>query len=65
MICLSNLMILCLIDGDINGDINFYIKSYMDSLEQAGPTASIRHIGRFLKSGIPIFNSEVPDTADR
>ena len=45
--------------------INFYIKSYMDSLEQAGPTASIRHIGRFLKSGVPIFNSEVPDTADR
>ena len=28
-------------------------------------TVSIRHIARFLKSGIPIYNSDVPDTAGR
>ena len=48
-----------------NRDINFYIKSYMDTLENAELTVSIRHIVRFLKSGIPIYNSEVPDTAGR
>ena len=42
-----------------NGDINFYIKSYMDALENAEPTASIRNIARFLKSGIPMYNSEL------
>ena len=42
-----------------NGDIN----SYMDILEKAEFSASIRHIARFLKSGIPIYNSEVPDMA--
>ena len=26
---------------------------------------SIRHIARFLKSRIPIYNSDVPDTAGR
>ena len=36
----------------------------MDTLEKAKLTASIRHIARFLKSGIPIYNSEVPDTSD-
>ena len=44
-----------------NGDVN----SYMDTLEKAEHTASIRHIARFLKSGIPIYNSEVPDTLGR
>ena len=43
-----------------NGDINSYINSYMDILGKAELTASIRHIARFLKSGIPIYNSEVP-----
>ena len=28
-------------------------------------TASIHHVGRFLKLGLPIYNSEVPDTAGR
>ena len=42
-----------------NGDINFYIKSYIDALENAEPTASIRNIVRFLKSGIPIYNFEL------
>ena len=37
----------------------------MDTLEKAELTASIRHIARFLKSEIQIYNSEVPDTADR
>ena len=46
-----------------NGDINSYTNSYMDTLEKAELTASIQHIVRFLKSGIPIYNFEVPDTA--
>ena len=37
----------------------------MDTLEKVKLTASIRHIGRFLKSRIPTYNSEVPDTAGR
>ena len=28
-------------------------------------TTSIRHIARFLKSGIPIYNSKLPHTAGR
>ena len=34
----------------------------MDSLKKAELAVSIRHIARFLKPGIPIYNSEVPDT---
>ena len=37
----------------------------MDTLEKAKLTDSIRHIGRFLTSGIPIYNSQVPDTTGR
>ena len=37
----------------------------MDTLEKAELNASIRHIARFLKSGIPIYKSEVTDTAGR
>ena len=37
----------------------------MDTLVKASPTTSTRHIARFLKSGIPIYNPEVPDTAGR
>ena len=37
----------------------------MVALEKAELASSIRHIPRFLKSGIPIYHSEVPDTADR
>ena len=48
-----------------NGDINSYVNSYMGTLEKAEPTTSIRHIGRFLKSGILIYNSKVPDMAGR
>ena len=47
----------------INGDINSYISSYMETLEKAKPTASVRNIGRFLKSWIKICNFKVPDTA--
>ena len=44
-----------------NKDIN----SYMDILEKAELTASICHIAKSLKSGIPICNFEVPDTTGR
>ena len=37
----------------------------MDTLEKAELTTSIRRITIFLKSGIPIYNSEVPDTAGK
>ena len=37
----------------------------MDTLEKAALTASIRDLARFSKSGLPIYNSEVPDTAGR
>ena len=37
----------------------------MDTLENTEFTASVRHIARFLKSGIPIYNSKVPDTSGR
>ena len=35
------------------------------TLEKAEITASIRHIARLLKTGVPIYNSDVPDTAGR
>ena len=37
----------------------------MDTLEKAELTTSICHIGRFLKSGIPMYNSTVLDMASR
>ena len=37
----------------------------MNILEKAELTTSVRHIERFSKSGIPIYNSEIPDTAVR
>ena len=37
----------------------------MDILEKAKLTASVRHIAIFLKSELPIYNSEVPDTTYR
>ena len=46
-----------------NGDINFYMISYMGILEI--DTAQICHIARLLKSGTPIYNSKVPNTAGR
>ena len=55
--------------GDIgsckNEDINSYNNSFMDTFEKAEVTASIRHAVTFLKLGIPIYNSEIPDTAGR
>ena len=51
--------------SDRDGDINSYIKSYTDPLKKAELASSIHHIVRFVKTGIPIYNSEVPDTADR
>ena len=37
----------------------------MDTLEKAELTALIRHIAIYFKSGIPLYNSEVLDTAGR
>ena len=37
----------------------------MDTLEKTELTTSICHIEKFLKSGIPIYHSEVPDKAGR
>ena len=37
----------------------------MDTLEKTKVTTSTRHIAIFLKSGTPIYNSEVLDTAGR
>ena len=37
----------------------------MIALEKAELTALVCYIDRFLKLGIPIYNSEVPDTAGR
>ena len=48
-----------------NGDINSYINSNIYTLENAQLTATIRHIARFLKSGIPIYNTVVQDTAGK
>ena len=37
----------------------------MDTLEKAKLNASIRRSARFLNSGIPIYNSEILNTAGR
>ena len=44
-----------------NGGIHFYIISQMNTSEKAELTVSIHC--RFSKSGMSIYNSEVPDTA--
>ena len=54
-----------MIIGFVETDVNSYINSYMDILEKAELAASIRHIARLLKSVIPIYISEVLDTAGR
>ena len=46
-----------------NGDISSHINCYIDILEKAELTASIRHIARFLKPGKPIYDSRVRDAA--
>ena len=51
--------------GGHRSDKNVDINSYMDTLEKVELTVLIRHIARLVKSGIPIYNSEVLDTADR
>ena len=48
-----------------NGDFSFQINSYMNALEKAELTTSVSHIERFSKSGMPIYNFNVPDTAGR
>ena len=48
-----------------NGDINSFINFYINTSERVEVTASIRHIERFSKSGLAIYNSEVPETVGR
>ena len=43
----------------------YHRSSYKDILEKGELTASIGYIAIFLKSEIPIYNSELLDTADR
>ena len=50
---------------DGNGHINSYVNSYMNTFEKAELTDLVCHIERFLKSGIPICNSDLSDTAGR
>ena len=50
---------------DGNSYVNSCVNSYVNSLVKAEITASVYHIERFLKSEMPIDNSEVLDTADR
>ena len=40
---------------------NADISSYMNTLKKAELSASVRQTGWFWVSGIPIYNSEVPD----
>ena len=40
-----------------NGDINSNTNSYMNTIKKVELTASVHHIERFSKSGIPIYNS--------
>ena len=46
-------------------NVNSYVNSYMDTLENPALITTIRHIARFLKSEIPIYNSEVPNKDGR
>ena len=48
-----------------NGDINFYINSYMNVSQKAELYVSIRHVERLSTSRIPIYTSEDPDMAGR
>ena len=48
-----------------NEDVNFFFNFYMNTLEKAELTALVRHIERFLESGMPIHNPEVLDTDGR
>ena len=41
-----------------NGDINSNTNSYMNTMKKVELTASVHHIERFSKSGIPIYNSK-------
>ena len=46
-------------------NINSYVNSYMNNLNKADLTSSIRHIERFSNSEIPIYNSKVPEKMNR
>ena len=57
---LPYLMVIGLIEMEIS--VPILVLTWIVSKKLNSPP---RHIARFLKSGIPIYNSEVPDTADR
>ena len=48
-----------------NAYFSFYIISYMNTLEKADITDALHDIERFSESGIPIYDSTVPDTPGR
>ena len=48
-----------------NGDMNYYINSFIITSEIPELSASFRHTERFFKSEILIYNSQVLDTAGR
>ena len=48
-----------------NADINSYINSYLNASGKVELTTLIRHIERFLKSGLPISNPDVPYTTGK
>ena len=48
-----------------NGAINSYINFCMNTSEKAELIASIDHKGKSSKSGISIYNSEVPNKDSR
>ena len=45
--------------------MTYFIISYLSNLEKAELTASIHHIVRFSKSGIPVYHFKVPRKAGR
>ena len=48
-----------------NGEMNSYVSSYMNTLEKGELIASVPHFDRSSKSGIPVYNSGVPDRTAR
>ena len=51
--------------SQFNSEFDSNINSYINTLEKTYLTASVGHIGRSSKSGIPVYNSEVLDTIGR
>ena len=56
--CLTNLVSTCFMEMEMSTPK--YVNSYINILEKAKLTGSIRHIVRFTKSAMPIYYSEAP-----